>query len=101
FYTDVGRALLCGIPYANDCYRATNSLSASKAGSFQSKCRSSSCAAGELAEDMTAMQSLYASYCMNVGYTQPGATAWFTVGGGGPSSIGTVTPGQRTSSGPQ
>jgi hypothetical protein len=100
-YEDVGYPLLCGHPYANNCYCATNSVSASKASAFLSKCGSSSCAAGDLSNDLTAMQSIYASYCMNAGYTQPGATAWFTMEGAAPTPTGTATPGQRTSSGPQ
>ncbi len=101
YYSDVGGALSCGTPYANDCYCATDSVSASKASSFLSKCGSATCAAGDYSNDMTAMQSVYVSYCMNAGYTPPGATAWYTMGGDSPTATRTPTPGQRTSTGPQ
>ena len=41
------------------------------------ECASESCAPGDIPQDITAMQSIYASYCMGAGFTQPGATAWF------------------------
>jgi hypothetical protein len=102
YYNDIGRVLACGNPYANDCYCATNSVSASKVSSWMTACGSSVCAAGDYSDDMTSMHSLYASYCMNAGFTQPGATAWYTMAVNAlPTPASTsATPGQTTSSGP-
>ncbi|RFN47256.1 hypothetical protein FIE12Z_8540 [Fusarium flagelliforme] len=75
---DMGEAMGCGYPYRNDCYCATAAASASKADKFMSKCVSSLCSEGDLAGDLISMQSYYASYCMAAGFTQPGATEWYS-----------------------
>ena len=75
--SNIGEALQCGTPFYNDCYCATATASATKATSFLEACASSSCAAGDLTLDLSAMQSKYASYCMQNGFTQPGATNWY------------------------
>ena len=80
-YYGVGEPLSCGVPYDNDCWCATNSASASKARSYITSCASTFCAAGDFSNDLTSIHSVYASYCMNAGYTQPGATDWYTMGG--------------------
>lgn len=75
--SDIGNALSCGNPYDNNCFCNTATASASAAAVWLSECGSSSCSAGDLTQDLTAMQSIYASYCMNAGFTQPGATDWY------------------------
>ncbi|KAH8881059.1 hypothetical protein GQ53DRAFT_519772 [Thozetella sp. PMI_491] len=95
FATDVGIALSCGSPYDNNCFCATEAASASKASAFLLSCATSKCSAGDRSQDLTAMHSFYASYCMNAGYTQPGATDWYTAESGP-----TPAPGQTTSNGP-
>jgi len=76
-YEDMGSIMKCATPYANDCYCATLAPSASRAASWVSQCVSSRCAEGDLSMDLSAMGSVYASYCMGAGLTQPGATNWF------------------------
>ncbi|KAK7397517.1 hypothetical protein QQX98_013111 [Neonectria punicea] len=77
YITDMGRAMGCGSPYNNDCYCATASASASVADGFMSKCASSLCERGDYTLDLSSIQSLYGSYCMGAGFTQPGATEWY------------------------
>lgn len=76
-YSNVGGALQCGTPFYNDCYCATAAASATKVTSVLAACASTSCGAGDLSDDLSAMQSKYASYCMANGFTQPGATNWY------------------------
>jgi hypothetical protein len=75
---DMGAAMKCDWYYANGCYCATAAASASVASSWITACASTSCYAGDFDYDLMAMKSLYASYCMGAGYTQPGATNWYT-----------------------
>jgi len=77
YYGDVGSVLSCGSPYANDCFCNTISASAAAATSFLEACGSSSCAAGDLSDDVNSMLSIYASYCEGAGFTQPGATLYY------------------------
>lgn len=80
YYTvlsDMGKALGCDTPYDNNCYCATAAQSASAAGEHMERCASSMCGAGDLKLDLSTMQSIYGSYCMAAGYTQPGATRWY------------------------
>lgn len=77
-YDNMGSALQCGKPFYNECYCATAAASASLATSFLASCASTSCAGGDVTLDLSAMQSIYASYCMENGFTQPGATAWYS-----------------------
>jgi hypothetical protein len=77
YYGDVGNALSCGSPYANDCFCNTNTASAATATSWLEACGSSSCAAGDLSDDVNSMLYLYASYCEGAGFTQPGATLYY------------------------
>lgn len=74
---DIGGALGCAAPYANDCYCATSSKAASIATSFFPSCASRVCDSGDLADDLSVMEEIYASYCMNNGFTQPGMTNWY------------------------
>ncbi|KAK3335832.1 hypothetical protein B0T19DRAFT_395643 [Cercophora scortea] len=74
---DLGDALSCDTPYANPCYCATGTAAAQTASSFIASCGSSVCAAGDAEVDITSMHSLYASYCINAGWTPVGATAWY------------------------
>ncbi|KAH8889980.1 hypothetical protein GQ53DRAFT_619148, partial [Thozetella sp. PMI_491] len=74
----IGKGLSCAKPYMNNCFCATESSWASQASSFITACASSSCSAGDVSFDITAMQSMYQSYCMNSGFTQPGGTNWYT-----------------------
>ena len=99
---DIGDALKCGEPYDNDCYCATASASASVATSWLDKCAGSACAAGDLTRDLSTMQSIYASYCMNAGFTQPGATAWYDPSAAETTSSKTATaePSRTATSGP-
>ncbi|KAH6637123.1 hypothetical protein F5144DRAFT_207228 [Chaetomium tenue] len=76
-YDNIGGALQCGRPFYNECYCATAAASASRATSFLASCASTSCEGGDVTLDLSAMQSIYASYCMENGFTQPGATAWY------------------------
>jgi hypothetical protein len=76
-YSDIGNALYCGSPYDNNCFCNTASASASAASSWLTVCGSSQCSAGDITADLTSMHSIYASYCMNAGFTQPGATDWY------------------------
>ncbi|KAH8672949.1 hypothetical protein BGZ61DRAFT_101490 [Ilyonectria robusta] len=76
-FSDLGGAMGCEDPYDNNCYCATASASASVADGWMSKCASSTCGRGDLTLDLSSMQSIYASYCMGAGYTQPGATDWY------------------------
>ncbi|KAJ4315354.1 hypothetical protein N0V84_008430 [Fusarium piperis] len=75
--TDMGKAMGCDDPYDNNCYCATASASASQADAWMSKCASNTCSAGDRSRDLSSMQSIYASYCMGAGFTQPGATNWY------------------------
>lgn len=75
--TDMGKAMGCDDPYDNNCYCATASASASQADAWMSKCASNTCSAGDRSRDLSSMQSIYASYCMAAGFTQPGATKWY------------------------
>ena len=84
---DMGSMMKCATPYANDCYCATAAASASRATSWVSQCASSRCPEGDLTQDLSAMGSIYASYCMEAGFTQPGATNWFD-----PQAVTTTTP---------
>lgn len=76
-FSDLGGAMGCEDPYDNNCYCATASASASVADGWMSKCASSTCGRGDLTLDLSSMQSIYASYCMGAGFTQPGATKWY------------------------
>lgn len=78
YLDDMGDALACGTPYENECYCATAEKSASAAGAWMIKCASSRCAAGDFTRDLSSMESYYGSYCMAAGFTQPGATDWYT-----------------------
>lgn len=99
---DIGDALKCGTPYDNDYYCATASASASVATSWLDNCASVSCAAGDLTRDLSTMQSIYASYCQNAGFTQPGATAWYnpSTATSTTSEAATAEPSRTATSGP-
>src|SRR5262245_3345390 len=71
-YDDMGSAMKCATPYANNCYCATAAAPASSASSWVTACASTSCAGGDFNNDLKIMESIYASYCMGAGYTQPG-----------------------------
>jgi hypothetical protein len=96
-FADMGSAMACATPYMNDCYCATAPSSASKAASFITSCVSASCAGGDQSGDLSGLESIYASYCINAGYLQPGVTNWYntatltsaTTSSGGPSPTGT------------
>ena len=75
-YSDIGNALKCGNPYDNNCFCNIASASASAASSWLTACGSSACSAGDITADVTSMHSIYGSYCMNAGFTQPGVTDW-------------------------
>ncbi len=79
-FPDIGVKLGCARPYNNDCYCATDAHAASVVSSYLPQCASSICSSGDLLDDLTAMESIYASYCLNAGYTAPGMTAWYNVG---------------------
>ena len=87
-------ALSCAYPVANDCFCATASASASVATSWIAACGSSRCAACDLSDDLTSMHSIYASYCLGAGYTQPGVTDWYN------PTTATANPGNTATSGP-
>jgi hypothetical protein len=71
-------ALGCQTPFDNHCYCATATSASSKVTSFISKCATSSCGAGDVDQDVTIMQSIYASYCLQAGYSQATTTATTT-----------------------
>ena len=95
-YSDINNVLNCGSPYANDCFCATATASASLATSWIAACASSSCSVGDISDDITAMHSLYASYCIGASYTQPGATDWYNPA----TATLPPAPGQTSSLGP-
>ncbi|KAK3293177.1 uncharacterized protein B0H64DRAFT_403675 [Chaetomium fimeti] len=99
-YDNIGSALQCGTPFYNECYCATATASASKATSFLESCASAWCNGGDVTVDLRAMQSNYASYCMENGFTQPGATAWYNsateTGAPAPGSTGETDPASTT-----
>jgi hypothetical protein len=76
-YNDIGTVLSCARPFANDCWCNTASTAASSATSWIEACDASSCSAGDTSDDLTSMFSIYASYCIHAGYTQPGATLYY------------------------
>lgn len=71
-YNDVIEALSCGSPVDNACYCPTETSSISKATSFLASCATASCAAGDLKRDEPFMLGMYATYCYEAGFTQPG-----------------------------
>jgi hypothetical protein len=75
--SDIASALNCNYPWDNNCYCATATESASKASSWIKKCASEECSAGDIPQDQKSMFIIYASYCIQAGFTQPGATEWF------------------------
>jgi hypothetical protein len=75
--SDIAHALNCNPPWDNNCYCATATESVSKASSWIKKCASDVCAAGDIPQDLKSMYIIYASYCIQAGFTQPGATEWF------------------------
>lgn len=77
YLTDMGKIMGCDLPYENACYCATQAASVSVADNWMSRCASSNCGRGDVTRDLTSMQSLYGSYCMGAGFTQPGATEWY------------------------
>lgn len=110
YSADIGRALNCGDPYANDCFCNTGAASAAAATSWLAACASTECSAGDLSDDLTSMHSLYASYCIGAGFTQPGATDWYNPASAtanpvksssaSPGQTATANPGQTATSGP-
>jgi len=62
YYSEIGNALNCGSPYANDCYCNTALASASAASSWRDAYGSSVCSAGDLTDNLTSVFSIYASY---------------------------------------
>ncbi|SPQ21541.1 8049aa51-6cc6-40de-a7a3-41659fb3d695 [Thermothielavioides terrestris] len=103
-YSNVGSELKCDEPFYNDCYCATAAASASKASSFLEACASTACRGGDFTLDLSAMESIYASYCMANGFTQPGATKWYNPAtatqGLGPDSTHGPAPGATQQTGP-
>lgn len=90
--TDIRSVLSCAKLYANDCFCNTASSAASLATSWLEACDATACSAGDLSDDLTSIFSIYASYCMNAGSTQPGATQHYS-----PTTV-TARPGPTPSS---
>lgn len=80
---DIGQILSCGSPYAEECYCATPTASASAVSAFINDCAGEYCAAGDMDRDISIIRGLYASYCRQAGFTQPIVSAWYT-GASGP-----------------
>ena len=76
--TDIGSALACGWPYENECFCATATASASAVSKHINSCASEWCYAGDVNRDISSMQSVYAGYCMDAGFTQPIVSEWYT-----------------------
>ncbi|KAI9163045.1 hypothetical protein HJFPF1_04643 [Paramyrothecium foliicola] len=77
---DVATALGCALPYDNECFCATQSDAFIAASSHFEDCATLRCSAGDISRDVSSMKSIYASYCLGAGYTQPGATDWVPAG---------------------
>lgn len=90
-YTDAGSALACAYPYDNHCYCATAVPSVSKLASFITACASTSCDAGDLTNDITNIETIYASYCASAGFVQPIVTGWIG-GNNNDNTPSTTTP---------
>ncbi|KAL6401332.1 hypothetical protein AUP68_15200 [Ilyonectria robusta] len=75
--TDIGLTIGCNNPYENNYYYATAAASASIADNWISKCTSSIYSRGDLTLNLSSIQSIYRSYCIGAGFTQPGATDWY------------------------
>ncbi|KAH8586502.1 hypothetical protein B0O99DRAFT_644374 [Bisporella sp. PMI_857] len=71
-------ALGCAKPVANNCYCATASASVSAVDSWLSSCATASCGKGDVSDDVIAMKSVYASYCLQAGFTAPVISTWYT-----------------------
>jgi hypothetical protein len=76
-FADLGSAMGCANPYENACFCATNTNAFTLADDHINSCASERCSKGDIPQDLTSMQSIYASYCMGAGFTQAGATEWF------------------------
>jgi hypothetical protein len=69
--------LTCDAPVYNYCYCPTDTKSIDSIRSWISQCVSTRCDAVDLSTDISAVESGYASYCIEAGYSQSGATTWF------------------------
>ncbi|KAH8586987.1 hypothetical protein B0O99DRAFT_694953 [Bisporella sp. PMI_857] len=78
FAAAIEDALGCAKPVANNCYCATASASLSAVDSWLSRCATSSCGRGDVSDDLNAMKSIYASYCLQAGFTAPIISTWYT-----------------------
>jgi hypothetical protein len=67
----------CDYPVYNYCYCPTDTESIDSIRSWLSQCVSMRCSAGDFSTDVSAVESGYASYCIEAGYSQSGATTWF------------------------
>lgn len=61
----------CAAPVANKCFCVTASALASSVESWIPACATERCSRGDLSDDMNAMKSIYASYCLQAGFTAP------------------------------
>jgi hypothetical protein len=76
--TAIEDILGCGSPVANNCYCATASASASAVESWISACAATRCGKGDISDDRNAMRSIYASYCLQAGFTAPIISTWYS-----------------------
>jgi hypothetical protein len=77
FYTTLADVLNCDSPVYNYCYCPTNTKSIDSIRSWLSQCVSTRCDSPDFSDDVSAVESGYASYCIDAGYSQSGATTWF------------------------
>ena len=73
----LANVLNCDSPVYNFCYCPTDTKSINSIRSWLSQCVSTRCDSPDFSVDVSAVESGYASYCIDAGYSQSGATTWF------------------------
>ncbi|KAN0083894.1 hypothetical protein V8E54_002982 [Elaphomyces granulatus] len=74
---DLVHVVSCDSPVYNYCFCPTDTKSIDSIRSWLSQCVSAGCHAPDFTTDVSAVESGYASYCIEAGYSQSGATTWF------------------------
>jgi hypothetical protein len=91
----IEQAIGCAAPVANNCYCPTAATRLSAVESYVTACASSRCGSGDIPDDVSAMKSIYASYCSGAGVAQPMLSTWYipasTTAGGGATGAPTTT----------
>src|SRR5205814_2264676 len=76
-YFGIGSGLHCASPLANNCYCPTAAAIMTSVQTLFPDCASSSCSKGDFTDDLSAMEGMYASYCLGAGYAQPLLSSWY------------------------